>query len=59
MKKKEQNNPVVIGSLLVVLLGALVVIVRSLSPTDELKATPAPPDANAAASAGADSPAAL
>lgn len=53
MKKQNQNNPVVIGALLVVLLGAVVVIFRSFVPQTELTftpaAAPAPPASLAAA----------
>ena len=53
MKKQEQNNPVAIGALLVILCGALVFIVRSLvgkSDPPPVTATPVP--ANAAAASG-------
>ena len=62
MKKQNpnQNNPVVIGALLVVLLGAVVVIFRSFLPQNELTFTPAPSKAaDAPAAAAPEAPGAL
>ena len=60
MKKQNpnQNNPVVIGALLVVLLGAVVVIFRSFVPQNELAFTPAPKPAAPPSSGAASSDAA-
>ena len=54
MKKQSENNPVVIGALLVVLAGAVVVIFRSFTPQSDLIFMPAP--APAAPSVSAASP---
>lgn len=54
MKKQNENNPVVIGSLLVVLAGAVVVVFRSFVPQDDLVFTPAPAAAAAPAVAPPD-----
>ena len=55
-QKQNQNNPVVIGALLVVLAGAMVVIFRSFVPQNEPTFTPAPPKSADAAPASAAAP---